>query len=59
VPVLGARDAAGFAASVLTATAGGILGSLAGVRFAERIHLTEPPPDGSLAPEREHADLKN
>ena len=56
VPVLGARDPAGFFASVVTATAGGILGSLAGVRFAERMHLTEPPHDGSLAPAREHPD---
>ncbi len=37
VPLLGARDAAGFFLSLVTAVIGGVLGSVAGIALARRL----------------------
>lgn len=53
VPLLGMQDGAGFALSLLTATAGGFAGACAGLAFAARMGLSQPPIDEAKRPERE------
>jgi uncharacterized membrane protein YeaQ/YmgE (transglycosylase-associated protein family) len=53
VPAFGARDVTGFFVSLLTATAGGIVCSLAGIRLADRMGVSPPAPEEAARPERE------
>jgi len=53
VPLLGMQDGTGFALSLLTATAGGLAGSYAGLAFASRMRMPQPPVDEVNRPERE------
>jgi hypothetical protein len=53
VPLLGMQNGAGFFLSIITATAGGFAGAYAGLAFASRMGLTEPPVDEAGRPERE------
>jgi hypothetical protein len=57
VPLLGFRDATGFAVSLGTATIGGLLGAIAGVVLAQRMGLAPPPPEATVRPERESAEV--
>ena len=43
VPLLGARDLAGFFLSLITAAIGGLLGSAGGIALARRVWPAQPP----------------
>lgn len=53
VPLFGIQNGAGFALSLLTAIAGGFAGAFAGLTFASRMGMTQPPIDEAHLPERE------
>jgi uncharacterized membrane protein YeaQ/YmgE (transglycosylase-associated protein family) len=53
VPLLGMQNGAGFALSLCTAAAGGFAGAYAGLAFASRMGMAQPPIDEAGRPERE------
>ena len=57
VPALGWQDAGGFVASLFAATGGGVIGSLAGVAFSQRMGLVPPDAGKAAVPEREREEV--
>jgi hypothetical protein len=55
VPLIVAQDGAAFVLSILTSTAGGFAGAIAGTALAIRTGITQAPIDDSRRPEREDA----
>ena len=53
VPLLGMQNGAGFALSLCTATVGGFAGAYAGLAFAARLGMSQPPVDAANRPDRE------